>query len=371
MIKGNHKEGGDFMAKHAWLACSHDEYENLGLTPGAPALWEDGFHIAGNAGNYEWWYFDSKLNDGSSLVIVFYPGPMFSFSKGFHPHVTFTHTRADGTKYESRVDAELKDCIFSRDDCEVRVGPCTVKGDLHHYEIFWKDNNIEATVILDGNVPAWRPQSGHILFDNKHYFAWLPSVPEGNITVTIKGKDGEETLTGTGYHDHNWGDVPMFSLMHHWYWGRAKIGDYQVVSSYITAAKKYSYDEVPIFMLAKDGKILADQPEKYLTYSEEDIFFDPITKKHVANKLVYDYDDGAQHYRITYHREGDLEQLGMETQLPGLLYYGALLMGLRGSYHRMVGTATLERFENGEVVETVTNPALWKLMYFGKDRHRP
>lgn len=359
------------MAKHAWLAVSAQEYEKLGLAPGAPALWEDGLRTDGAKGSYEWWYFDSKLNDGSSLVIVFFPGPMFSFSEGFHPNVTFTLTRADGTKYESQVNADVKDSSFSKDCCDVRIGPCTVKGDLHHYEIFYKDQELEAQVVLDGNVPAWRPQAGHILFDDKNYFAWLPSVPEGNITVTIRGREGEETLTGTGYHDHNWGDVPMFFLMHHWYWGRAKIGDYQVVSSYITAAKKYSYDETPVFMLAKNGKILADQPEKYLTYSEEDVFFDPITKKHVANRLVYDYDDGNQHYRITYRRESDLEQIGMDTQLHGPLLAAGWLMGLRGSYHRMAGTATLERFENGEVVETVSNPALWELMYFGKDRPRP
>ena len=97
----------------------------------------------------------------------------------------------------------------------------------------------------------------------------------------------------------------------------------------------------------------------------------PIFENPLSYKLEDILELEDQHYRITYHREGDLEQLGMETQLPGLLYYGALLMGLRGSYHRMVGTATLERFENGEVVETVTNPALWELMYFGKDRPRP
>ena len=41
----------------------------------------------------------------------------------------------------------------------------------------------------------------------------------------------------------------MFWVMHHWYWGRAKIGDYQVISSYITAHKPYGYEHFPIFLL--------------------------------------------------------------------------------------------------------------------------
>jgi len=120
-------------------------------------------------------------------------------------------------------------------------------------------------------------------------------------------------------------------------------------------------------MLAKDGKILADEPEKYLTYSEEDIYFDKVTKKHVAGKLIYDYDDGRQHYKITYVREGDIERTLMSAQVSKMQLIAIWLMGMRGSYHRMVGTVKLEKFEGGKVVETVTAPALWELMYFGKD----
>ena len=117
-------------------------------------------------------------------------------------------------------------------------------------------------------------------------------------TITQNGKT--EQLTGTGYHDHNWGNAPMMILMHHWYWGRAKIGDYQVISSYIYGAKKYGYAEFPIFMLAKDGAVLADDPEKYLKYSEQDAYIDEKTGKTTHKALVYDYDDGKQHYRVTF-----------------------------------------------------------------------
>ena len=57
----------------------------------------------------------------------------------------------------------------------------------------------------------------------------------------------------------------MILIMNDWYWGRAKIGDYVVVSSYIYANKKDGYKATPIFMLAKNGEILTGDAFKYLT----------------------------------------------------------------------------------------------------------
>ena len=356
------------MERHAWLVTDDDEYDLLGIEKGSPKPWEDGLRTNGAKGTYEWWYFDSKLNDGSSLVVVFFTKPIASLDNNYVPYATFTLTKPDGSRIYSETYQPIDSCSYSHNKCDVKIGACSFKGDMHTYDIHWDYDGIIADIELRGNVPSWRPESGHILFDFDNYFAWLPSVPEGDVEVTVTMGDSVESYSGTGYHDHNWGNTPMFFMMHHWYWGRAKVGDYQVITSYITANKKHSYDETPIFMLARNGEIIADCPEKYLTYSELEPYYDVVTRKHVAGKLIYDYDDGNQHYRITYTREGDIERMGMETQVTKLQYAAILLMGLRGSYHRMVGTVTLERIEGSEIVEKVTSHALWELMYFGKDR---
>ena len=41
--------------------------------------------------------------------------------------------------------------------------------------------------------------------------------------------------------------------------------------------------------------------------------------------------------------------------------------GLAPSYIRMVGTVSLERFENNEIAERIEAPGLWEQMYFGLD----
>ena len=52
--------------------------------------------------------------------------------------------------------------------------------------------------------------------------------------------------------------------------------------------------------------------------------------------------------------------------LPKPLGLLASLIGFDGGYLRFEGEATVERFDKGEVVEKVSAPAVWELMYFGK-----
>ena len=36
------------------------------------SLWEDGLRTSGDRNEFEWWYFDAKLDDGSVLVTYFW-----------------------------------------------------------------------------------------------------------------------------------------------------------------------------------------------------------------------------------------------------------------------------------------------------------
>src|SRR5258708_13558261 len=73
-------------------------------------------------------------------------------------------------------------------------------------------------------------------------FAWLPAVPRGRADVRYTIGQEEYRASGGGYHDHNWGDVPMQTLMHNWYWARASVGPYTVIASYITPPKAYRHE---------------------------------------------------------------------------------------------------------------------------------
>ncbi len=344
-------------------------YEKMGLTRGKIELWEDGMRTEDKKGNYEWWYYDSHFPDGTIMVIIFYSKSPIAVDGPIAPQATIELTLPDGTKYSDQVKASIADSAYAKDKCDIRIGESRFVGDLKHYEITFRGEKIQASVTLDGTIPAWRSQTGSIFFGDReeNYFAWLPAVPEGNVVADVVYNGNPLHLEGTGYHDHNWGNVSMLQLMHHWYWGRAKIGDYKVISAWITGEKKYGYKDFDVFMLAKGDQILGDNSNHTLKFLPEEEYIDPYTGKPVYGKVIYEYETPAgEMYRITYDRHGDISRENFIDLLSGITRLGAKLIGFDGSYLRFEGSATVERLEQGTVVESVTEPAVWELMYFGK-----
>lgn len=361
------------MGKRIARLCTRaEDYKKLGQKKGEVELWEDGHRTNGHFGEYEWWYFDSKLDDGSTLVIVFFTQPVTAAIGRYSPSMILSLTK-DGKLISDSKGFDPSICSFSREKCDVRLGESYFCGDLHEYKIHYETERIVADVTLTGSIESWRPETGRINFGEKDYFAWLPSVPEGRVeaTVTVDGK--EMTFTGSGYHDHNWGNKGMFWLMHHWYWGRAQVGEYKAITSYITARAQYGYEHFPIFMLSKNGRIIGDRGE-FVKYTQSEPAFDENTKKTYYKKLEYDYDDGEHHYLITYRADEIIEYFNAEegkddaqVQAPAILLKLVKLAKIAPSYIRMVGTVTVEEFEGDMIVDTAVSRGIWEQMHFGLD----
>jgi hypothetical protein len=230
-------------------------------------------------------------------------------------------------------------------------------------------DEVEVDVKLTGQVPAWRPKTGYWLFgeQGEHYFAWLPSVPQGAVEATYRVGSDSHTTTGVGYHDHNWGDAPMPELMHHWYWARGVAGPYSVIASYITAEKRYGYDSLPVFMLARDGKLIADDGDK-VKFEELGRYTDTSTGKPVGNVTRYTYTDGEERYVVTFTRLSDLATDKFIDHLHGPKWAAARLVGFDGAYLRFAGELRIDHYKGEQLVESHVNDALWELMYFGKAR---
>ena len=352
----------------AVMGSTPEEYDIAGVRKGCIAKREDGSHTDGSSGTYEWWYFDAHLDGGASLVIVFYTKRSFNVSTGLNPYISYHLVTADGRETEKVYAAKPEEFSAAAESCDVHMGPNFFTGDLGTYTLHFEKDDVTADVTLKATVPSWRPETGHFLFGKKaeNVFAWLPSVPEGAVEATITEGGVTKNYSGVGYHDHNWGNTPMKDLMHHWYWGRAKIGDYTVISSDIIAEEKYGYTEFPIFMLAHDGSIIADNSSGRISFLAEDAYMDEVSGKPIHNRLVYDYRDDRQHYRITYLREKNIHTFKMINQLPEEEKETALRRGFDGVYVRFIGSVVLEKLEGDDIVERHEQPALWELMYFGK-----
>ena len=282
------------------------DYQRLGLKADSIAIWEDALRTDTAPGSYEWWYFDAHLDDGSALVIVFYTKNPLSPEQPLEPFVTVHLDRPGSETLTFEVHKPAEQFSASRDGCDVRIGDNRFRGDLHHYEIHVAQGDRVIDLELTGHVPPWRPATGHLLFGghDEHFFAWLPSVPQGVASVALTNGGSTEHLSGIGYHDHNWGDVAMHKLINHWYWGRAQAGPYSIIASYITAEDKYDDAEVPVFLLAKRDTIVADDATR-VKFIIEDEHTDDQSGKPVGDRLVYQYENGGDLYRVSFHRRED------------------------------------------------------------------
>ena len=353
----------------ARLAGTPDDYARLGIAPREIKPWEDGIRTKGARGTYEWWYFDAHLDDGAKLVVVFSTREFSDLNQPLSPGIRIDLTLPDGTPVRKLVQLPADTFTASTETADVRIGDNVFAGDLHTYTIRAGVEEVEVDVKLTGQVPAWRPKTGYWLFGEQaeHYFAWLPSVPQGTVEVTYRVGGRSTTTTGVGYHDHNWGNAPMPELMHHWYWARGAAGPYSVIASYITAEKRYGYDALPVFMLARDGKLIADDGNK-VTFEELGRYTDASTGKPVGNVTRYTYTDGDERYVVTFTRLSDLAADKFIDHLHGPKKAAARLVGFDGAYLRFAGELRIERYTGEQLVESHVDDALWELMYFGKAR---
>jgi len=346
-----------------------EDYAGIGIEPRVVRPWEDGLRTGGRPGTFEWWYFDAHLDDGTKLVIVFATKEFTAIEKPLAPTIRIDLTLPDGTTVEKFEELDPESFSAATDACDVRSGENVFAGDLHTYTIRARVDDVSVDVTLTGQVPAWRPETGYWYFgdQDEHYFAWLPSVPQGKVEATYRLGGRICTTTGIGYHDHNWGNTLMPKLMHHWYWARGAAGPYSVIASYITAERAYGYSALPVFMLARNGERIADDNSK-VCFEELGRYVDHETGKPVGNVTRYTYTDGDERFVVTFTRFTDLTIANMVDELKGPRKLAARLTGFDGAYLRFAGELRVERYRGDELRESHVDDALWELMYFGKAR---
>lgn len=345
-----------------------EDFTRLGLKRGTVEPWEDGIRTSGGPGSYEWWYFDSHLADGTSLVVTFYTKWLLDPKGPEAPMVQVDLDRPGQPSRQLFVHATPAEFAASRAHCDVRIKDSYFRGDLHTYQIHVAAEGLTIDAELVGQVPSWRPATGVTYFGShdEHTFAWLPSVPQGEVHVTLAEKGRSlQTLTGIGYHDHNWGDVAMSKLLNHWYWGRAQAGPYSVIAAYLYAEKAYGRAELPQILIAREGQVVADEASK-VRLVLEDVFTDAHSHKPVANRVIYDYaQDARVRYRVTFQRSETLLDQKFADTVTGIKHALAVIARVDGAYLRFSGSVTVEKFEDGTLVERASDPGIWELMYLG------
>jgi len=353
----------------AVIASDDADYARLNLERQAVAPWEDGARTDNRQGTYEWWYFDAHLDDESSLVVVFMNKDLAAPNDPLTPTMRIDLDLADGRSLQKLLTYAPERWQASTCRADVRIGENRFSGDLHTYRIQATVEEVAIDVTLVGQVPAWRPQTGYLLYGaaRDKEFAWLPSVPQGAVTATYRiGEEVHET-TGVGYHDHNWGNVGLTEIVHDWYWARGQAGPYSVIASLVTAHERYGYTELPIFMLARDGEIVAED-SRHVRFEAFDTYMDESTGKPVAARTRYTYIGDDERWTVTFTRERDLAKSRMIENVHGPKRVLAHLARFDGAYLRFAGVLDIEHHRGTALVDKHSSHAIWELMYFGHAR---
>jgi hypothetical protein len=159
----------------------------------------------------------------------------------------------------------------------------------------------------------------------------------------------------------------MQTLMHDWYWARAKAGPYSVIASHITATEAYGYETQNVYMLANGDEIVADDDAK-VSFESGRVVSDGKTGKPIADITRYTYRDGDSRYIVTFERQKTILQAIFTERMPFIKRLIANILGFDGAYHRFTGKVAIEKFEKDVRVESFDDQAIWELMYFGKAR---
>lgn len=230
----------------------------------ALASWEDGQRVPIRPDTFEWWYFDTIMDDGSTCVVNFLSKADTGRTGPLTPSIQFNISRPDGTYRQFLQSYPADTYSASTDHCNVHLGPDWVHGNLREYTLHAEGDGTTAHLTLSDLVPGWR--LGPALTPEKaaeQALGWQPIIPSGTVQGTLTYDGQAHRVSGTCYHDHQWGHIsttrtgPSYD---YWYWGRARVGEYSTVFAEIVPKPGSAAELQRVFMLARGDRILTVNP---------------------------------------------------------------------------------------------------------------
>ena len=234
------------------LAAAPEDFKALGIGKEIEVR-EDGRRTPKSSEYFEWWYFDGLLDDGTVVVVWFGDNWLYGSQK----RAVNIELTPPG-KPTRRVMRTFDDPgAFASDQANVQIGPHSFKGNLQTYAIHVdaaETGGVGCDLTLRRRVASYRPATGYIKAGDR-FFAWLVAVPEGAITGTLTADSVTRQVRGSGYHDHNWGNVSPADLFDNWWWGRGRSGDQTIIASDIHGKAAVGGTDLPLFFVADDHRV--------------------------------------------------------------------------------------------------------------------
>ena len=320
------------------LATSPADFAALGIGQKI-AVREDGRRTAQGPQTFEWWYFDGLLDDGTVLVVWF--GDNWFY--GSHKRAVSIELTQPG-KPTQRIMRIFDDPgSFSTDHADVKIGPHRFAGDLDTYTIHVdaaEAGGVGCDLTLRRRVASYRPATGYIEAGDR-YFAWLVAVPEGAITGTLTADGATRQVTGSGYHDHNWGNVSPAKIFDNWWWGRGRTGEHTIIASEIHGKAAVGGTSIPLFFVGDEHQVEVNAFGSDVTPIEGGPVTHPDPKhvRPIGSGIAFSTADGSRaEFRISDHL---LTSANLLANAPLALRAAASAMGMKPWYSRFESPITL------------------------------
>ena len=320
------------------LATAPVDFTALGIGQSI-AIREDGRRTTQSADTFEWWYFDGLLDDGTVVVVWF--GDNWFY--GSHKRAVSFELTTQG-KPTRRIMRTFDEAgSFATDSADIKIGPHRFKGDLDTYSIHVdaaETGGVGCDLTLRRRVASYRPATGYIEA-GRQYFAWLVAVPEGAVTGTLTADGVTRQVTGSGYHDHNWGDVSPAKLFDNWWWGRGRSGGHTIIASEIHGKAAVGGTSVPLFFVGDENKVEVNAFGSDVTTIEGKPVRhpDPNHKRPIGSGISFATADGSRaEFKISDHVLKSADLLADE---PFALRAAASVMAIKPWYTRFESPITL------------------------------
>jgi predicted secreted hydrolase len=281
--------------KEVWLGPGKKDGQILEFKPE-----NDGLHIdMKKRGNFEWWYFDARLDNGYMAVGFFRAKHERTGKTG----VEITIYKPNGDKIQKIFNYRRSDFKASKEDANVQIGNNYIKVDyssqkLPLYEIFLDEDDLGIHLFYKPKIRGWMPGEGFTEFGTLGQFGWSVAIPRADVEGKIEVNNEEINVKGIGYHDHNWLTFNLMRVVQYWYWGRIYSENFTIIYAYIKCNKKMDDYPINILMVAKGEEIILSTGE-----------FELIEKKFQYNKKA-----GNKYPKFLMFKLSEQQKISLEVQ---------------------------------------------------------
>ena len=249
---------------------------------------DDAFHNQPSPGAFEWWYFDAIFDNGYSMVTSWHIDEMGTETASPESrYIKFAIYDPDGKKTDTEVRFPVSTVFASTKTCDVKMGDNRLHGEFPRYEIHFRSDDIGGDLFFENLTQGMRnPPDGVLYFGREpdKYMGWVIAQPRARVTGKLILAGEEIPVDGVGYHDHNWGNVPLQELYDHWHWGRIFLPGHTFLFSTGESARSIGSQRICVLIAFKGERLL--RISSRIDAEPSDLEADKLTGDKYPRKLV-------------------------------------------------------------------------------------